>query len=342
MQDTLTEANVFEYLETRFPAAAGAGDAGRRCEPVGDGNINWVRRVRAGTTSFVVKQAGATLEKFPEYEAPPERILHEARYFEAVGALDAERVCPAVHHVDAERHVLVLEDLGDVERLDAALRRGDDAGHALCRIARFLGAVHAGTRDAAVLARFPDPARDGGVLALHREHIFRLPFQPNDFPLSPAVREAGDALASDAALRERIAAVETASRVRTALVHGDVQPTNILLAARGAVLLDAEIAHGGSPAFDLGLLLGHVALACVARGAPDRLTERAGPVWRAYLAAGGSEVECRVEDVAAVAGVEVLRRTLGAARVPEVTDDAVALEALQVGRDLMLGKRALA
>ena len=54
-------------------------------EPAGDGNINWVRRVRVPDgRSIVVKQARGALERFPEYSVDPVRMVFEARYFEIV------------------------------------------------------------------------------------------------------------------------------------------------------------------------------------------------------------------------------------------------------------------
>ena len=139
MQNILSESNIFEYLRVQYPSALGVG---ARCEAAGDGNINWVRRIRSRAGSVVVKQAGPRLQKFPEYAVSPDRILHEARYYHAALRFDRDDVCPRVLHLDTDQRVLVLEDLGECERLDAALRRGADVSHALCRIAAFLGRVH--------------------------------------------------------------------------------------------------------------------------------------------------------------------------------------------------------
>jgi 5-methylthioribose kinase len=322
-------------LERHFPKAAGAGEGTRRVEAAGDGNINWVRRVRAGEASFIVKQAGPALAKFPEYAVSPARLLHEERYFATAARFDPERATPTIHFVDPENHVMVLEDVGAAERLDDAWARGDDATEDLCRIARFLGRVHRGTgSQTQMLAPFPDPKRDDGVLRLHFDHIFRLPFDGTGFPLSPAVRAAADDVAADAKLRHAIAFAESSSQRPGWLIHGDVQPTNILLAPRGAVLLDAETAHSGAPCFEVGILAAHILLDCVAHGRLVDAAERVGPVWQAYLADG--EPLCAFDAVATVAGVEMLRRTLGAARVPAVADDAVALEVVRVGRRLLL------
>jgi aminoglycoside phosphotransferase (APT) family kinase protein len=50
---------------------------------------------------------------------------------------------------------------------------------------------------------------------------------------------------------------------KIALIHGDVSPKNILVGARGPVLLDAECAWFGDPAFDLAFCLTHLLLKCL-------------------------------------------------------------------------------
>jgi aminoglycoside phosphotransferase (APT) family kinase protein len=50
-----------------------------------------------------------------------------------------------------------------------------------------------------------------------------------------------------------------------ALVHGDVSPKNVLVGPAGPVLLDAECAWYGDPAFDLAFCLNHLLLKCLVR-----------------------------------------------------------------------------
>jgi 5-methylthioribose kinase len=330
MQRDLTDANVFEYLRGRGWLAAGEAAL---LEPAGDGNINWVRRVRvAGGRSFVLKHARPALERFPEYRVTTERIVFEARYFETVGPLDAGGVCPRILDFDPEARVLLLEDLGSAERLDVVLGRGADATPALRRLAGFLGAVHRATRDPALAERFANPE----MQRLHGDHVFLLPYRENDFPLSPALRRRAEAIWRDAELVARIdAAYARYLEPRGALVHGDPQGGNVLLAPGGPKLLDAEIAHVGDPAFDLGILLAHVWIPALARGSARAADAAVRELWSAYAGAHGATSLPPFADAARYAGIEMLRRTLGAARVPAVAPDAAGLAVVDAGLALV-------
>jgi 5-methylthioribose kinase len=330
MQNELDESNVSEYLRGLGLLAPGEAAA---VEAAGDGNINWVRRVRGQAgRRWILKQARPALERFPEYEVSTERLVFEARYCEVTAPFDEDRVRPEILHFDEGERVLVLEDLGDAERLDHALARGADLTTPLIALARFLGRVHAGTRDTALAARFAN----GEMQRLHGDHIFHLPYRDNDFPLSPALRARAEQLWRDTRLVERIDAChERYLEPRGALVHADVQSGNVLLAPRGPVLLDAEIAHLGDPAFDAGILLAHVLLPGIARGEARSSEALADQTWSAYAEAHGPENLPAHADVLRYAGIELLRRTLGAARVPAVAADAAGLAVVEAGLQLI-------
>lgn len=325
MQNHLEESNVSKYLQDQHWLAPGEGAS---VEPVGDGNINWVRRARLPNgRRLVLKQARPALERFPEYRVSTERLVFEARYYEVTAPFDRDRVRPEVLHFDARNRVLLLEDLGSAERLDHALARGADVADALARLARFLGRVHSGTRGASLASRFANDE----MQRLHGDHIFHLPYRENDFPLSAALRARAESIWRDAAL---VASIDACHRrylePRGALVHADVQGGNVLLAPRGPVLLDAEIAHVGDPAFDVGVLLAHVWLPAIARRDVASAGSLARRTWRAYAEAHGSGAPPYAE-VMRYAGIELLRRTLGAARVPAVERDEAGLAVVETG-----------
>jgi len=327
----LTPENLAEYLKNRGLAGR---DEAVRVEEAGDGNINWVRRVRIGEAgrTLVVKQARPALERFPEYQVTTERAVFEARYYQEVRPFDAAGVCPQVLDFDEAERVLVLEDLGDAPRLDrvltgeAAAERAAAAGEAL---GTFLGAVHAATTERPDLAaRF---ANDD-MRRLHGDHIFALPFHANEFALSPALHSRAEALWRDG--RAGALAADAYARYLApsgVLVHADVQGGNVLLQPGRPRLLDAEIAHAGDGAFDVGILLAHLALGAVARGDGGRVRPALERTWSAYAESRGTAKAPAFDEAIRYAGIELLRRTLGAARVAAVTDDAAGLAVIEVG-----------
>jgi aminoglycoside phosphotransferase (APT) family kinase protein len=189
----------------------------------------------------------------------------------------------------------------------------------------FLGSVHSATGHPELAARF----RNDAMQRLHGDHIFALPFAPNDFPLHPAVAERARALQSEGFRAIAAAAYARYLEPRGALLHGDVQGGNVLLPPGGPKLLDAEIAHVGDPAFDLGTLVAHLVLPGVAAGDPSRALPAVEEAWSAYRdrARNGP----RFPEVARYAGLEMLRRTVGAARVAAVEGVEAALAVIESG-----------
>ena len=323
VQTILSDADLPALLARLDLAPSGTA---LEVEPAGDGNINWVRRVRSSAgASWIVKQARPRLERFPEYGAPTERILCERRYFEIAAPLDEDGVIPEVLGFDEVDRVLVLADLGGAERLDHALARGARVTPALESVARLLGRVHAATRDPALTARFPNDE----MRRLHGDHIFVLPLRPNDFPLPAPLRARAHALSADpgfVALAD--AAYARYLEPRGALVHADVQGGNILLTASGPKLLDAEISHVGDPAFDVGTLVAHVLLGGIGRGEVAARGSDVAALWDAY--GSSTQDPPRFAAVARYAGLEILRRTVGAARVAAVAEADAAVAALDL------------
>jgi 5-methylthioribose kinase len=115
-----------------------------------------------------------------------------------------------------------------------------------------------------------------------------------------------------------------------------VQAGNVLLARGGAKLLDAEIAHVGDPAFDVGTLLAHDWLAALHAGSVATATaERAARIWNGYRTSLGEDRPVAFADVARYAGLEMMRRTIGAARVRAVEGVETSLAAIEVAERLV-------
>jgi aminoglycoside phosphotransferase (APT) family kinase protein len=123
-------------------------------------------------------------------------------------------------------------------------------------------------------------AGNDGIAARFRTDAIFHAIRLEPYLLATAVRH------PDLATALRLLSERTA-RTRVALVHGDVSPKNILLGPHGPVLLDAECAWYGDPAFDAAFCLNHFLLKSVAR-----------PQWTGgYLACHGAFADAYLAGV---------------------------------------------
>ena len=334
-QRILDEGNVAGYLVELGILESGDSVT---VEPAGDGNINWVRRVRSSKRrSWIVKQARGALERFPDYRADTARLIYEARYLEVARPYDVDGVLPDVHHFDERHRVLVLQDIGEVPRMGEQLLVGADLGGHLDQLARFLARVHGATVTTDLAPSF----RNDQMRRLHGDHIFALPFRSNDFDLARPVAERAAAMWSDGELVGRAdRAYRQYLEPRGALVHADVQSSNVLITDTAPILLDAEIAHIGDPAFDVGTLVAHLYLPAVVRDEVDRARILARGVFESYRGEG-EVAEGFERDVETYAAIEMIRRTIGAARMAEMEASEAALSCLDLAEAVLGGGEGL-
>jgi len=206
-----------------------------------------IYRVELPGGPVCVKRALPRLRVAARWEAPVERSRYERRWLEAAGAIVAGFV-PVVLGGDDVAGVLVTAwmdpDDHPVWKSELLAGRVDPAAAGL--LGDRLGRVHAATADdTAVADRFATSALFE-TLRLEPYLDATAAVHPD---LGPRLRE----------LRARTAGT------RRVLVHGDVSPKNVLVGPGGPVLLDAECATFGDPAFDLAFVANHLLLKCVAR-----------------------------------------------------------------------------
>jgi aminoglycoside phosphotransferase (APT) family kinase protein len=110
---------------------------------------------------------------------------------------------------------------------------------------------------------------------------------------------------------------------RKAVVHGDVSPKNVLIGPKGPLLLDAECAWYGDPAFDLAFCLNHLLLKCVIRpNLADSFLRSFDVMVETYLAGIGWEPVKHFESrAAALLPALLLARIDGKSPVEYICDE---------------------
>jgi 5-methylthioribose kinase len=233
--------------------------------PLTGGVSSNIFRIDLPRGSVCLKQALPQLKVQKEWKAPVSRVLAEMDWLQAAHAVIPGNV-PRVVATDRERGVFVMEYIDGAQPWKRELLAGTVDTAFGERVARCVAAVHRATaRSADMQRRF---ANDGTFYLIRLE-----PYLVETARVHPDLA------------RQLIAVVATTQSTPLALVHGDVSPKNILQAAHGPVLLDAECAWYGDPAFDLAFLLNHVLLKSAhlpARGAA--FSALFDTMARAYLA----------------------------------------------------------
>jgi tRNA A-37 threonylcarbamoyl transferase component Bud32 len=224
-------------------------------------------RVATPSRTICVKVALARLKVAGEWLAPVSRNTVECDWLR-YAALVCPGQVPAVLADDAGAGLFAMEYLPP-ERYPlwkVRLLAGEVDARAAAGVGALAGRLHASSAaDGGAPARF---ATDDNFDALR---------------IGPYLR-ATAARHPEVADRFADLARRTAT-TRLAVVHGDVSPKNILLGPHGPVLLDAECAWFGDPAFDVAFCLNHLLLKSVLLPAQAAaLLAAAGALARAHAA----------------------------------------------------------
>lgn len=280
-------------------------DEPTRWTPLAGGVSSDLWRVDLPGRSLCVKRALAKLKVAADWQAPVSRNAYEYAWMQFASRHRPDSVPRLLAH-DAEAGLFAMQYLPaeDYPVWKAQLLEGQVDIATATAVGEVLGVLHsAGAGDAALAEEF---ATDDNFNALRIE-----PY-----------------LLATAALHPDLGGVLSGLAVRTAgthlsLVHGDVSPKNILIGPSGPVLLDAECAWYGDPAFDLAFCVNHLLLkTLVVPGRGAELLRAGRALAEAYFQRADWEPRADLEARAAsLLPALLLARVDGKSPVEYLTDD---------------------
>ncbi|MEU2288512.1 phosphotransferase [Streptomyces sp. NPDC013178] len=273
--------------------------------PLAGGVSSDLWRVDLPGRSLCVKRALARLRVAADWEAPVSRNAYEWAWMRFASRHRPDSVPELLAH-DPEAGLFAMAYLPPdrYPMWKAQLLGGEVEVATAAAVGEVLGALHAASAgDAAIAAEF---ATDDNFHALRIE-----PYLLATAAAHPALDDILQGLAHRTAT------------TRLALVHGDVSPKNILVGPAGPVLLDAECAWYGDPAFDVAFCVNHLLLkSLVVPGRRGDLLRSARVLTEEYVRRVDWEPRPAVEERAAtLLPALLLARVDGKSPVEYLTDD---------------------
>lgn len=274
--------------------------------PLTGGVSSSVWRIDGPRGSVCVKQSLSQLKVARQWLAPKKRTLYEYRWLQYARHCLPDFV-PEILDYDSVTQTLVLEYLpsNTYTLWKPELLAGRSIAYVSESLGQNLGRLHR------VAAADPRIAEDFDSVDLFEALRLAPYFRALEEPY-PDLKDSLCAL------------IHSLEKHRRTLVHGDVSPKNIFAAPKGAVLLDAECATLGDPAFDVAMLLSHLFLKCAYR--PKQVSvycDEAKTFWQRYVSEVDWEPQAAIERrVCALIPAFMLARLDGKSPVEYLSDAA--------------------
>jgi 5-methylthioribose kinase len=274
----------------------------------GEGNMNFVLRIKTNKRTFILKQARPWVEKYPQIAAPIRRIEVEAAFYKRLSNNAFLRsFSPQVLGADKANFTLVLEDLGHGADFTSIYKKGKNIDSVdLESFIAYLNELHTIHQT----SRMPAYPTNKGMKQLNHTHIFHYPFlENNGFDLD-TVQNGLQALAmpykQNNILKDKIEklGILYLSKGDT-LIHGDYYPGSWLKVASGVKVIDPEFSYFGCREFDIAVLIAHL-----------KMAQADASLIQLVLDKYAFFTRFNKKTIEAFVGIEIMRRLIGLAQLP--------------------------
>lgn len=235
----VTPETLPDYLTTHGLIGPGEPVAVRE---LGGGVSNIVLLIELPGRRWVLKQSLEKLRVKDDWRSDRGRVYREADSLKALGPCLGQGVVPEVVHVDLQNFLFIMTA---APQGSAVWKESLLAGQVDLGVARQAGAllakmINASRSDPDLRKRFNDRTVFD---QLRIDPYYRTTAQRHPDVRGPLVE-----------------LMVESWNIRSALVHGDYSPKNILVHDGRVFLIDFEVIHWGDPAFDAAFLLNHLFL----------------------------------------------------------------------------------
>jgi 5-methylthioribose kinase len=333
-----------------------------RIEEIGDGNLNTVYRVSDTARpecSIVLKYAPPYIKVLgPDYPLSTERLTYESRALDVYNRL-VSGTSPARYNFDAEAAVIAMEDLRNARVLRADLIAGTVDIAIAEQIGRFMGIVHSQTYvdnvDRETAQHYKRQFANTTMQSITADYVFTFPYTEHETNFwTPGLASDVQQLKTDTDfLRQAAHLKQIFLTAQQGVTHGDLHTGSVLLQNDTAKVIDAEFAFYGPVGFDLGLYWANYLLSYFSHqdtlSVQSALKTAIRQTWRTYTAEF-KMVDARLKartlqnifhDAVGFAGLEMLRRLIGAAHVKDIEDIVDISRKLRVERAALRFGRTL-
>ena len=310
-----------------------------RVEEIGDGNLNTVYRVSDAThpeRSIVLKHAPPYIKILgPDYPLSTERLTFEARALELYDHF-ASGTVPAQYDFDPEAAVIAMEDLRNAHVLRNDLINGTVNTAIAEQIGRFMGVVHSRTHvnnvDNATIQHYRQQFANTTMQLITADYVFTFPFTEHETNFwTPGLEPEVQQLKMDTDFLEQAEHLKQIFlTAQQGVTHGDLHTGSVLVQDNTAKVIDAEFAFYGPVGFDLGLYWANYLLSYFAHQDNSRvqaaLKAAIEQTWQTYITEfemtdtqlKAQQLENIFHEAIGFAGLEMLRRLIGAAHVKDI------------------------
>ncbi|MDE0318150.1 MAG: S-methyl-5-thioribose kinase [Candidatus Poribacteria bacterium] len=336
----LSRETIPQYLrERQSEIGFFTSDTNLHSEEIGDGNLNFVYRVfdtEQPERSLVLKQAPPYIKILgPDYPLPPDRLTFESLSLGIYNQFVSEAV-PTQYYFDSDAAVIVMEDLRGYRLLRDDLIAGQVNQKIPELIGQFMGSVHSQTYadnlDSASVDKYREDFANTVMQSITADYVFTLPFIEHETNFyTDGLESEILRLKTDDTFSQQAQNLKTIFlTAQQGLTHGDLHTGSIMVKGNSAKVIDSEFAFHGPVGFDIGLYWANYFLSYFSHtdnsDVQSELKTAIVQTWNAYTTEFQMADEVQkvrtlqqiFHESVGFAGMEMLRRIIGAAHVKDI------------------------